>query len=231
MSSGSYFTIYRKHKNTHLTLENLNALKDEYYKSNNEFSSKDNTTKCEDNIPLLMHEAFTAKSYDFDSKNNKYYDKDGVLHEKLLDFHFCSSFTCLKEHFSLNAYKPSQSSIFISTDEAKKMLQAINYILSKKYDKAFEDILDNEYVNLFGNGFSLFDDRFKCHIDRKIYLDKTGDGYIISFGDSQWDAEIAECDDDIVFSLRRVKSCLNAFLDAETYSYDGFELILEYSAY
>ena len=230
MASGSYFTIFRKSNSITLPADKLEVLKAEYMKSHDGLFPKEKDKNC--NIPLLMQEDFVHSDYSIkDAKSNNYYDKDGVLHEKLLAFDFCSTFTCLKEKFNLNAYKNAECSVMISQDEARKMLQAIKYVLSGEYNKKFEDILNNEYVQLFGDGYSLFDNRFSKHKD-KIYVDKdNNDGYSISFGDSQWDAEIAESDDDIVFNLTRTKSCLQAFLDATCYSFDDFELVLEYVAW
>lgn len=181
MSSGSYFTIYRKCIDSKLELDKLNALKNEYQKSNNTFFSTSSTNI--DDIPLLMHECFSADAnVDSPSNKNKYYDLNGVLHEKLLEFHFCSTFSCLKDKFNLNPYKFKESSVFISRVEAKHMLQAINYILNEKYDKTFENILDNEYVDIFGNGYSLYDDHFS-NAHEIIYVDKNKDNYAITFGD------------------------------------------------
>lgn len=230
MASGSYFTIFRKSKSITLPATKLEMLKAEYMKMNSSlFKEEDDKSS---NVPLLMQEDFTYSDCEIDkAKSNNYYDKDGVLHEKLLTFDFCSTFTCLKEKFNLNAYKNSECSVMISKDEARKMLQAIKYVLSGEYSKKFEDILNNEYVQLFGNGYSLFDNRFSKHKD-KIYVDKDGNnGYSISFGDERWDAEIAESDDDILFNLTHTQSCLQAFLDASCCSFDDFELVLEYVAW
>jgi hypothetical protein len=96
MASGSYFTIFRKSKSITLPADKLEALKAEYMKSNDSFFPKEKDKSC--NIPLLMQEDFVYSDYSIkDAKSNNYYDKDGVLHEKLLAFDFCSTFTCLKE--------------------------------------------------------------------------------------------------------------------------------------
>ena len=152
------------------------------------------------------------------------------MHDKLLEFHFGSSFTALKDKFRTNAYVFSESSVLISRSEAEKMLQAVEYILSENYSREFEDILNNEYVDLLGNGFSRFDDRFIKSRD-KMYVEKDCDGWTVSFGDYQWDVETHECDEEIKSNLKRVRTCLRAFLDAECCSWDGHELVLEYSTY
>ena len=178
-----------------------------------------------------MHDGFLADFSASKSKSSIYYDEKGFRYDKLLEFHFCSSFTCLKDKFNLDSYILSKSSIFINKDEAAKILQAIEYILGNEYSKRLEDILSNEYINILGHGYSLFDNRFNKHKD-KIYIDKNGsDGYILSVGDDSYDLEIAECDDDVKFSLSRAASCLHAFFDAEANEWNGYELVLEYSAY
>ena len=225
MSSGSYFTIYRKCINCKLELDKLNALKKEYEKASNVLSSN-----LVNDIPLLMDECFSANNIDSLATNNNYYDSNGVLHQKLLEFHFCSAFSCLKEKFNLDQYAFSTSSTFINRMEAQCMLQAINYVLSEKYDKTFENILNNEYVAIFGNGYSLYDDRFS-NAHERIYVDKNKDNYTITFGDESWNREIAESDDEIRFNVKRVRSCIQAFLDAESNSWENTELILEYSVY
>lgn len=228
MSSGSYFTIYRKHTKQTVSLNALDVVKDEYRKSNqNEFSASSNKI---DDFPVLMHASFKSSPQESDEDCSVYYDKDGYVYDKLLEFHFGSSFTCLKEKFRTNPYVFSESSVIVSKNDAEKMLQAIEYVLSEKYSKEFEDVLSNEYVEVFGNGLSAFDDRFnKPH--EKVYLDKEGDNWTVSFGDSQWSAEIHECDEEIRFNLKRARNCIRAFLDAECYEWNGHELVLEYSTY
>ena len=232
MSSGSYFTIYRKHKDVVASIETLDKIKEEYKKSDERlFKDIEKASSNEKlDLPVLMHESFTASPYDDAERNYNYYDKDGHLHERLLEFHFGSSFTALKEHFRLNAYRFSESAVLISKNEAEKMLQAVNYILNGNYSKSFEDVLNNEYVEILGDGYSPFDDRFKKNREN-IYIDKHDESYTVTFGDAQWDREIAETDNDIVFSLKRVRSCLQAFLDAESYEWESTSLVLEYSAY
>lgn len=236
MSSGSYFTIYRKKINCKASQEWLDALKNEYFLSNKSsclFKDGASEDEMKKDIPLFMDSEFKSKSsYDEDSKKtNIYYDKDGIVHEKLLDFHFGSAFTCLREHFALNPYKLSQSSVVVSKADAEKMLQAIEYVLSEEYSKKFESVLNNEYVKMFGDGYTLFDNRFKT-AQRPIYVDKDGDdGYTVSFNDQLLDDESAEFDDGIKFHLCTARACLLAYLNAEVYSYRGEELVLEYSAY
>lgn len=235
MSSGSYFTIYRKYSKIKASQDALDALKNEYFLANkNElFGGNRDEEALKNDMPLLMHDGYRHDNMGSseDNKSNIYYSsEDGTKHDMLLEFHFCSSFTCLKEKFNLNAYSFSRSSIFISRSEAQKMLQAIDYVLSEDYNKKFESILGNEYVELFGEGYSPFDSRFKKHRD-PMYIDRDGRNYAISFGDTTIAAETAESDADVQFNLNRIRACLLAYLNAEEDTWDDEELVLEYSAY
>ena len=115
MSSGSYFTLYRKRANVKASSEILGALKNEYFLAN----KKDLFAGSQDDkaLPLLLYAGFKADFAEREAEDNKtdvYYSEDGTTHVKLLDFHFNSTFTALKEHFNLDPYRVNQTSIFIS---------------------------------------------------------------------------------------------------------------------
>lgn len=233
MSSGSYFTIYRKNKGKVAGPYIIDALKSEYIKS--EQSSMvgiDGKRVKEGTFPLFMQKNFKADtSIDDDDTCNEFYDSDGVLHERLLMFEFCSDFTALKEHFRLNAYVYNERSTTVSRECAEKLLQAADYILSREYNEKFEEILDNKYVELLGDGYSPFDSRF-AHEREPVCIDKSSDdGYYVTFGDRQSVLETRESDSNVVFNLKRMKYCLQAFLHAEPCPWNNTELVLEYTAY
>ena len=229
MSSGSYFTIYRKHTGKKAADDVLEAVK-EQYRASNRNEQGFSTSKSIDDFPVLMDASYKAYSQESCEYNSTYYDKEGYVYDKLLEFHFGSSFTCLKEEFHTDAYTFSKSAVLVSKAEAEKMLQAVEYLLSEEYSKKVESILSNKYIELFGRGLSSFDTRF-TKLRSKMYIDKDGAGWTVSFGDYQLEAEIAECDDDIMFSLKRMRACFRAFLEAESYEWSGQELVLEYSTY
>lgn len=212
----------------------MDALKNEYFLSNKRglFAKTDDEEALKNDLPLLMHKNFKADHADVDEDNesNVYYSNDGIKHEKLLEFCFNSTFTALKEHFNLDPYKWSHASTLVSKTEAEKILQAIDYILGEDYSKKFESILNNEYVNILGEGLSTFDNRFKKD-KSPIYINRDGHNYTVEFNDYCYDREIAESDDGIKCSLRRVRACLLAFLNAEESTWNGEELVLEYTAY
>ena len=233
MANGSYFTIYRKLKNEIASKETIDILKNEYFLSNKNslFGEKTDENELKNDMPPLMHEGFKSGSCE-DNKSFVFFDKDGVKYIKLLDFHFGSSFGGLKEIFRLNPYKYSKSSVFISKNDAKMMLQAIKYILSNEYSRKMEDVLsNNEYLNVFGENYSLFINRFK-NKPKIFYVDKDhNDSWTITDNDSQYENEIAEEDDSALYNMNTTKACLEAFLVAEDYSWENEELVLEYSCY
>ena len=142
MSSGSYFTLYRKCTKVKASSEVLDALKNEYSLANKKDLFAGN--KDDKALPLLLHAGFKADFAALEAEEKKtdvYYSEDGTKHVRLLDSHFGSAFTALKEHFNLDHYRISHQSIFISKSDAKKILQAIEYILGEDYDKKFEKIL------------------------------------------------------------------------------------------
>lgn len=233
MSSGSYFILYRKHLKNTVSNDTIDALKHEYFLANKRdlFGASRTDDDLAKDIPLLMPSTYKYSDGPIeDLSTYEYYDADGYRYDKLLEFHFGSSFSCLKKQFNLDPYRFSSRSVLLSKSEIEKMLQAIEYILSRKYSREFEHILNNEYVEMFGNGYSVFDNRFKAY-DQPIYIDKDGENYSVSFHDHQIDAEIAENDSDIEYNLNKSKACFLAFLNAECYSWENEELVLEYSAY
>lgn len=235
MSSGSYFTVYRKDLKAKASQEVLDALKNEYFLANKKdsFGGSKSEEEMRKDIPLLMHASFKEDFHARETaeKTDVYYSADGSKHTKLLEFHFCSTFSCLKEKFNLNPYSFSNSSALVSKSEAAKMLQAVEYILGEEYSKHFEKVLDNEYVELFGEGYSPYDNRFSQY-RQPINIDKHSDGgYSVEFSDYGFEREIAESDSDVKYNLEKTRACLLAFLKAEDNSWDNEELVLEYSAY
>ena len=234
MSCGSFFTIYRKNKTNIVSKEIIDALKNEYYLLNKNHSflktNDKNDDKLKNDIPILMNANLKHNSVE-DSNDYIFYDCDGVTYTKLLDFHFISTFSCLKKEWNLNPYYFKSSSKLVSKNEAEKILQAIKYVLSEKYSKEFEDILSNEYVEIFGEDYSPFINRFINH-KHPIHIDKDGPGhYVIEFDDNSYNVEIAECDACAKSNMERVKICIEAFLQTEIYSWNNEDLVLEYSVY
>lgn len=231
MSSGSYITIYRKLRKNVVAKDKLDAIREEYYKSNKGtcFNACDNEESLRADMPILLEDGFSAEQ-PYGSQTQLFYDKDGVEHFKLLSFHFLSSFTCLKEHLNLNPYTRSRASAIISAKDAKDMLQAAKYVLSGEYSRKFEEILSNDYVELFGEDYPPYVRRFKKSAE-PIYVEREERNFKIVRGDYNFEEEEAECTARAKHSLETLAACLEAFMRAECYDFDGEELVLEYSAY
>ena len=236
MSSGSYLTLYRKRLGTKLSQAELDALKNEYFLVNKKdmFNTSQDEEKMKADMPVLMEVGFKAGQNSLAEEENEkqyaYCDANGVKYDKLLEFHFGSYFICLKEKFNLNPDSFSSSAVLVPKHEVEKMLQAIEYILSEEYSKSVERLLNNEYVELFGEGYSLFDKRFKNSRD-PLYIDREGKNYIVNFNDYSLDREMAESDSDVIFNLNHARACFLAYLNAESNAWDNEEIVLEYSAY
>lgn len=234
MSRGSYFTIYRKLKNDVASKVTLDVLKNEYYLENkSSFSYNKDATEEElrEDIPMLMNASFTHNAIPDEENCYVFYDKNGVKHIRLLDFHFNSTFAALKDEWCLDPTRYKTTERFVSRNEAEKMLQAIKYILSEKYSKEFENVLSNEYVEIFGRDYFPFTCRFNSR-HKPIYIEKIDDdSYQLNVGDMESEAEIDESNATFRCIMNRVKTCLEAFLYAEPHSYDDYDLVLTYSVY
>lgn len=231
MSSGSYMTIYRKLRKNVVSKDRLDAIREEYYKSNKGtcFSTDKNEESLRADVPVLLEDGFNAEQ-SCGGQSQLFYDKDGIEHFKLLSFHFSSSFTCLKEHWNLNPYTRSQASIIVSAKDAKDLLQAAKYVLSGEYSKKFEEILSNDYVELLGEDYPPFARRFRKAAE-PIYIEREEQNFKVVRGDYGFEDEEADCASYAKYSLETLVACLEAFVRAECYDFDGEELVLEYSAY
>lgn len=231
MSSGSYMTIYRKlHKNV-VSKDKLDAIREEYYKSNKSacFNADRSEELLRADVPILLEDGYKAEQHCC-GQSQLFYDKDGVKHIKLLSFHFSSSFTCLKEHWNLNPYTHSQESVIVSANDVKNLLQAAKYVLSGEYSKKFEEILSNDYVELLGKDYPPFAHRFRTAAE-PIYIEREGRNFKVVRGDYGFEDEEADCTSYAKHALETLVACLEAFVRAECYDFDGEELVLEYSAY
>ena len=95
------------------------------------------------------------------------------------------------------------------------MVQAINYILAENYDKQFERILDNEYLEAFNDLYPPFNDRFN-QIDEEYY----------NSNEYKYQCELA------LSIFTRLLSVLNAYITMvdEDFSHNN-EYILIYNCY
>lgn len=137
MSSGSVLNILRSNKKHKHTVRNkIINNKIEEFKSNlaGLVSAENiiipNYLMFEDNMDVMLS-----------IKDKQYFNI-------LLDAHFSSQFTELKDEYNLNPYNGTNQ-VVIDIHTAKEMLQAIKYLLSRNYSLGIEDILDNYWISVF----------------------------------------------------------------------------------
>lgn len=69
----------------------------------------------------------------------------------LLKTSFTSGFTALKEGLGLEYYSAADSIAVLSPVEARELQQACRYLLSRKYSREMEYVLDNKWIELLAN--------------------------------------------------------------------------------
>jgi len=238
MSSGSYFTLYRKYSNK-MTENELKDVVLKYAKTNQEHDYSEVKKPMEEyakDIPLVMNPYHGTQESSYDEKTKSWIDErdhsikgqrnhylgvlssDGSYVDELLSWSFGSGFTCLKSEWHMNAYNWKKSQIEIDRGMAQSMLVACNYLLSGKYSDEMEDILDNDWIHVLAeenDGNSLWEYVYR-HEKNKL--------------DSM---ERDELHDEVRTYLKTLKYALEAFLKAEKdySSIDDTEYVLVYTAY
>lgn len=208
MASGSYITIYLKDLSRKLDAGELESLKKEYADKHSKSKSAFNEDSNDSGIPLLLRK--NAQPEDSGRFSPVYSSVDGHAYTKLLSFSFNSSFEGLKRYFSMNAYEPSKSDVELTQLDASLLLTACKYILGKKYDRDFEDVMSNPFVEELGNDLT----HFTCRFDKSSR--ETAD----------------ECDKYYEDNLKTLIACLNAYAESdEEILHSGVQLKLVYSVW
>jgi hypothetical protein len=219
MASGSFLTIYRVDKKNKIPSKKLEVVKQEYIEnfkkhrislSNEDPSEKD----LEDSIPLLVEEDF--KSGTFYKRTNdmlkpRFSSEDGTAWYELMSFTFNSMFTALREHYDMSSCVMKRSDVIMSSADAKEILAAAKYILGKKYDRDFEDILANSFLEDLGSGVSYFISRHSGS-QNECYQE---------YGCDTSSEEVA---------LRTLVAAISAYFEADDFN-DRYELKLVYSVW
>lgn len=220
MSSGSFLTIYRVDKKNKLPPEKLEVVKQEYIKNFKEhrmsLSNEDPSEKdLEDSIPLLVEEDFKSGAK-YEGMNDmlkpKFSSEDGTAWHELMSFTFNSMFTTLREHYDMSTCVIKRSDVIVSPADAKEILAAAKYILGKKYDKYFEDILANSFLEELGSGVSYFINRYSRSQDAECYQE---------YGCETSSEEVV---------LRTLVAAISAYFEADDFN-DRYELKLMYSVW
>lgn len=234
MSSGSYFTLYRKYTTCKISSDELNKLIKMYVDENKNKLFGENRTEKEisKDIPIILNPFFETKKSICDKtvdKNdrsiisqrnmfNKILAKDGSYLDELLVWYFNSSFTCLKNEWNMNSYQWSNSKKIIDIPMAEFMLQGCNYLLNGNWSDEFERILNNKWINIFAKGDDI--NSYWKYIFRN---DKKSLKEIDN-----------ENNEEIEIQLSQVKNALETFLTSEVnnpYYNCPTELMLVYTVY
>jgi hypothetical protein len=136
MSRGSTFVILRKDKPTAKVTEN--QVMEQY---NSWYNAAGEQLKFETLPELSYYNCYS------------YVDKKSLeLLTKLVESDFNSSFTSLIEYYNLSYYQTDSRSdrVVINVSTARSMVQAIKYLLYEDYSKRTEALLDNEWIDVFG---------------------------------------------------------------------------------
>lgn len=133
----------------------------------------------------------------------------------LLQAHFTSNFTCLIEQFNMNAYNKFGEKI-ISLATAKQMLQAINYILSLNYSRQTELILNNYFIDVFEDLYSLFYNRYLNTSKECIDIQE----------------QLSYNDKDGLYYLKKIKTVLDTFILLNNQNcFSNLQYVLVYKNY
>jgi len=239
MARGSYFTIYRTDSSKVLSPEKLEEVKKQYIANHkaHHLPGLDGDAADEEKsaVPLLVDEDFKAgevwKEGDRSFKP-VFSSKTGIAHWKLLSFSFTSYFIALKDHYGMSYYDESKSDIIVSAEDAKQMLMAAKYILGKKYDRAFEELMANSFVEELGESIYYFRRRFSKGKE-PIYIDKEESGYAVRFGDDECSREAQEEDSWHEGYLKTLIACLSALFEADDVDWRDSrdEIVLVYSVW
>ena len=205
MPSGSYFLILRHDVERYSDKEFNQLVKDNYdHWLKNDFNPGNDYTLDE----IQEFQQVNDKTYVSVQSKKKY--------DLLMDAYFNSAFTCLKDEFNMNPYN-KYGEHEISLNEAKEIVQAIDYILSFNYSKKVENVLNNYFISVFEEMYTPFYNRYKSKVNKIEYN---------SFDENE-----------SFHILKKVKTVLDSFLLLENdnlYCEDGsykFEYKLIYKAF
>lgn len=239
MGTDTCFRVWRKYNTKDAALAEYDALKEEYrLKNEKDDWREDKASRASEHakdIPILLERGFKAErgfTEECDSHVREAIGKDdGKLYVMLLEYFFGRSLGKLRDYYNLNPGQLSRMTAFVPEADIKKIVQAAKYLLRGVFSKDDEDILDNEFISILGDNYPKWYLRSRRDSE-KIYIDKNDDeGYVVSFGDHDYDAECEEENRSTEQILKKLVVALQSVLDAEK-SYDGKdELVLEICAF
>lgn len=147
MATGSYFILLRSINGNEQYEDNykIEDFKMKYTEKNN-FSKSKNFYINEFHVHPLK--------FDFDSdfdenKNYKWVSiRNGKIYDQIFKFNFISGYTTLREEFNLDSFQNNE--LVIDVNMANEIKIAVDYLLSRNFSLKFEDILNNNFISLFG---------------------------------------------------------------------------------
>lgn len=193
MSRGSFFILLRENNN--INDDELLLFKQSYLNKINEHSYEKYTL---DNFNFKQF--IRLDDYIYIDTINK------IKYIELFNLHFISTFSYLKEYWNMSEFNNNPQKV-ITTNIAKLLVQAIDYILSENYNKQFENILNNQYVNVLASDYPPY---YRFIHNENYYNNE----------DEFWENETNS-------HLTRMKIILNTFLEIK----DDYKLKLIYEVY
>ena len=98
--------------------------------------------------------------YIYKNDNHLIDNKDNSDNVVLFKTRFSSSFDQFPNYYNLNSYVPERSQIIIPENDIRWIVQALNYLIynhnSKKYDQNEIEVLNNDFIELFGRSLPSF---------------------------------------------------------------------------
>lgn len=237
MSSGSYFTLYRKYK-AKITDAERADIEARYRKSDEEdcINKSAGDGDIAYSLPLVLDPKIGVKESVYNEQTKTWKDvrdysinglranflkvlkEDNSYLDELMTWNFNSSFSCLKNEWAMQSYSWDRCQHVIDYGTAKLMLQACNYLLSGKWSDETEKILDNKWIRIFADGNDC------CSYWKYLYRNNKK---------RLREIESDEDSEDIEWQLKQMKSALEAFVNVDTeFLYDDkLEYVLVYTAW
>lgn len=209
MGCSSTLTIYRKYNIDILGENKLNEIKNRYIESNG--------GKEKDAFPIIIDSNFRPNQFSEEPKTvneirNRYFTIDGNPVDELISEFFISNYHELWDEFNLQGYNFGRSEYQISLDEVKSITVAIKYLLSGEYSEKMEEVLNNKWINIFGNGYTKYSN-FYSSSNKKIYIERECDDiWTINLGDDMMDREDKENDLEHESNMKSTLQIMETFI-------------------
>lgn len=227
MGCSSTLTIYRKYNIDILDKDKLNEIKNRYIESNN--------GKEKDAFPIIIDSNFKPHQYSEECRTvteirNRYFTIDGNPVDELISEFFISNYHELWDEFNLQGYNFGRSEYNISLKEAEEITIAIKYLLNGEYSNKMEDILNNKWIRIFGNGYTKYSN-FYSPSNKKIYIERECDDiWTINLGDVMMDREDKENDLEHEYNMKSTLQIMETFISlCNEYHEKYVEYMLIYS--